>query len=210
MRKFLIIIGLLLSLVWIQPIYSAPDIGTGMAGNIAGKSGYDASADEYSLSKTVGNYIKTALSLVGMIFLVLTVYAGFLWMTASGEEEKVAKSKKILSSAVIGLVITLSSYGITSFVVKNLKSSAGAGEDTSGGSGGNMSCCFYYTYTTYSAVVGSSKSWNVLFGEIAVSSGNCSGGACDSSTTLGQGERCWRFISNVDSCATTNAPAVTW
>src|SRR3989344_1722582 len=45
--------------------------------------------------------IRSALSLIGIVFLVLTLYAGWLWMTAGGEEEKISKAKKLLSNGVI-------------------------------------------------------------------------------------------------------------
>ena len=69
------------------------------------------------LTVVVGNVIKTVLSLVGIIFLVLTVYAGYLWMTARGEDEQVTKSKNIMGRAVIGLIILMAAYSITRFVV---------------------------------------------------------------------------------------------
>lgn len=209
---------MLASLLLAENAFAAVDIGAGMAKNIATGSGYDASTDALSLSRTVGNYIKVALSLVGMIFLVLTIYAGFLWMTASGEEEKVEKSKKILSSAVIGLIITLMSYGITTFVVSKLKTSAGVSEGPGGGGGsGNVNCCFYYTYTE----IGSSelgvrtKSWFVVYGKEKAASSDCnsepgSQGGCAGNTVLFSSQRCWRFLSDVSSCGNENAPSVTW
>ena len=64
--------------------------------------------------------INVALSLLGVILLVLIVYSGFLWMTAAGNDEQISKAKKILASSVIGLVIILSAYSISRFVVTNL------------------------------------------------------------------------------------------
>lgn len=64
--------------------------------------------------------INVALSLLGIILLVLIVYSGFLWMTAAGNDEQISKAKKILASSVIGLVIILSAYSISRFVVTNL------------------------------------------------------------------------------------------
>lgn len=69
---------------------------------------------------TVARIINVALSLLGIIAVVLVVYAGFMWMTAAGNDEKVGKAKKILIGAVIGLAIILSAYAITNFVVKEL------------------------------------------------------------------------------------------
>lgn len=62
--------------------------------------------------------IRVALSLIGTIFLCLTIYAGFLWMTAGGNEENIEKAKKTITRSVIGLVIVLTSYSITILVAK--------------------------------------------------------------------------------------------
>jgi len=73
--------------------------------------------------------IKVALSIIGTIFLVLVVYAGFLWMTAGGEEGKIETAKKLLYDGVIGLAIILSAYAITYFIFDvALKSSTGSGQ----------------------------------------------------------------------------------
>jgi hypothetical protein len=72
------------------------------------------------LSAVIGQVIATALSLVGMIFLVLTVYGGYLWMTARGEEEQVTKAQKIIIETMIGLVVVLSAYAITLLVTGRL------------------------------------------------------------------------------------------
>ena len=68
----------------------------------------------------VGGIIKIGLNIVGLIFLALMIYGGFLWMTARGEEAKVTKSKELLEAAIIGLVIVFAAYGITYFVVNQL------------------------------------------------------------------------------------------
>jgi uncharacterized BrkB/YihY/UPF0761 family membrane protein len=64
--------------------------------------------------------INWGLTLLGLVFLVLIIYAGFSWMTAGGEEEKITKAKKMLSSSVIGLLIVLASYGISFYVFLNV------------------------------------------------------------------------------------------
>jgi len=97
----------------------ALDFGNQYTKNAADQAGF-GKADETTLSKTIGGVIKAALSLVGTIFLVLTVYAGFLWMTAAGDESKVEKAQNILRSAIIGLIIALGAYGITNFVVNKV------------------------------------------------------------------------------------------
>ncbi len=85
-----------------------------------------------SLGGIVAKIIQAFLGLLGIIFLVLIIYAGFLWMTAQGDEEKVKKAKEILQRAVIGLVIIVSAYAITYFVFSNLP--GGTGSSSGGGS----------------------------------------------------------------------------
>ncbi|KKW42726.1 MAG: hypothetical protein UY92_C0004G0062 [Candidatus Magasanikbacteria bacterium GW2011_GWA2_56_11] len=68
------------------------------------------------LPEIVGTVINAVLSLVGLIFLVLMVYAGILWMTARGDESKVEKAKTIIEASLIGLFITVSAYAITVFL----------------------------------------------------------------------------------------------
>ncbi|MBI4433439.1 hypothetical protein HY632_01580 [Candidatus Uhrbacteria bacterium] len=73
-----------------------------------------------SLEQMVGSFIKGALSIAGVFFFGYMVWAGYLWMTAHGEKDKIEEAKKMISNAVIGLAITLSAYAITAFVVSRL------------------------------------------------------------------------------------------
>lgn len=115
----------------------AVDIGIGgpndMAGKIAGGAGYSTNVTDTSLSESVGRVIKVVLSLVGTVFLALTIYAGILWMTASGNEEQVEHSKGIITRATIGLVITIGAYGIVVFVLAALSASTGLTSSNYGG-----------------------------------------------------------------------------
>jgi hypothetical protein len=81
----------------------------------------------------VARIIRVALGLLGIVALVLIIYAGFVWMTAGGEEEKISQAKKIMVNAAIGLAIILSSYAIASFVISKL---VGATTDSGGVGGG--------------------------------------------------------------------------
>lgn len=79
--------------------------------------GADSSTD---LPTMIGNLIAVLLSVLGIIFVVLVVYAGFLYLTAAGDDDKVKKAKKLLSQGVIGLVIIIASYAIADFVIDSL------------------------------------------------------------------------------------------
>lgn len=65
----------------------------------------------------VGTILTLVFSFLGIIFLVLTIYAGINWMTAQGDASQVTKAKETLIRAIVGLVIVLAAYGITYFVM---------------------------------------------------------------------------------------------
>lgn len=68
--------------------------------------------------ETIFLIIRYALGLLGFVFVLLTLYAGVLWMTAGGTEDNIDKAKKILTASVIGLAIILLSYSFTVFIFK--------------------------------------------------------------------------------------------
>ncbi len=77
---------------------------------------------------TVAIYIvNVALSILGLFFLFLMLYSGFIWMNARGREDEVTKAKNILISAIIGLVIILASYGISGFVYNAIQETTETG-----------------------------------------------------------------------------------
>lgn len=90
------------------------------AESFANSANLETNANENSLSETIASLIKTFLGLLGIIFIVLVIWAGYNWMTASGNDEKVSKAKKTLYQAIIGLLITVSAYAITYFVFNAL------------------------------------------------------------------------------------------
>lgn len=81
-------------------------------------AGYNANS--YSVDPLISTIVQTALSLVGVIFLVLMIYGGYLWMTARGAEEQVTKAKNLITAAVIGLIIVLAAYAISIFVMTKI------------------------------------------------------------------------------------------
>jgi len=88
----------------------------------------DASGLKPVLPNVIISYaIKLVLSFLGLIFFILILYAGFMWMTSAGNEEKISKAKKIMASAFIGLVIVLSAYAITIFVLDKILGIHGSG-----------------------------------------------------------------------------------
>lgn len=72
------------------------------------------------LRETAASLINVALSLLGIIAVVIVLAGGFFWMTAGGNEERLEKAKQLIFGGVIGLAIILSAYAIVLFVVDKL------------------------------------------------------------------------------------------
>ncbi len=68
----------------------------------------------------VAKLIKTFLGVMGIIAVVLALYAGFVIMTSSGNEEKIETGKKILMYCVTGAAVILGAYSITYFIYMGL------------------------------------------------------------------------------------------
>ncbi|MFA4833958.1 MAG: pilin [Patescibacteria group bacterium] len=60
--------------------------------------------------------VKVFLGFLGLIFLVLLIFAGFKYMTSAGNEEKVKEALDQIKTAIIGLIIIMASYAITSYL----------------------------------------------------------------------------------------------
>ncbi len=80
---------------------------------------------ERTLPQIVGGIIQSFLLLLGVIFLAYTVYAGYLWMTARGNEEQLTKAKAVIRGSIIGIIIVMGAYAITAFVVNQVVTTTG-------------------------------------------------------------------------------------
>ena len=68
------------------------------------------------LSSMIGKVVGAALAFLGVAFFILMIYGGYTWMFSMGNEQTAGKAKDIIIAAVIGLVIVLMAYVITSFI----------------------------------------------------------------------------------------------
>lgn len=65
----------------------------------------------------INSIVVFASSLVGGLAILMLVYAGFVWITAHGNDEQVAKAKKIITFAVLGLIVIIFAYALVSLVL---------------------------------------------------------------------------------------------
>ncbi len=115
MRKAFFLLGLFL----LMPSFAFAQITPADTGLTAtGDAVFGPLGNNASIGTFIGaRVINPLFALTGVAFLLLMIYGGFLWMTAGGDEGKVEEATAIFRNATIGLVIILSAYAITRFVI---------------------------------------------------------------------------------------------
>jgi len=73
------------------------------------------------IREIVASYIKIFLGFLGIIFLILMIFAGFKYFMSKGEAAETKKAVDLMRTAVIGLAIILASMGITTLVENSLQ-----------------------------------------------------------------------------------------
>ncbi len=90
---------------------------------IAGQPDIDLKTNN-STAVIVGKIIKEVTAVLGIIFLILILYAGYTWLTAGGSSEDVHSALTTIKWAIIGAIVVFGAYAITSYVVSNMEKAA--------------------------------------------------------------------------------------
>ena len=119
------LLATLLTIMIVSVIIAIPYIasGQGLQGRIldsAEQTRGDLPNPQGGLQGAVAGLINVFLGILGMIAVVIVIYGGFKWMTASGNTEQVDEAKKLLIQGVVGFAIIILAYAIVEFVVKGV------------------------------------------------------------------------------------------
>jgi len=117
--KFIVVLALFF--IFSFPAFSlAEEIPGGTEAASKGLGEAKAGLPEFDITAKIGSIISTILGFVGILFLILMIAGGLMWMTAGGSEDKLGKAKKLITGAVVGMLIVFSAYAITYFVTETL------------------------------------------------------------------------------------------
>jgi hypothetical protein len=101
-----------------MPMIARADLQSDINSNLANTGlGDELGGDNATLPETIGNIITVALGFLGVLFIVLILYAGFLWLIANGDDTKIKKAKGMMINSIIAVVIIFLAYAITNFVL---------------------------------------------------------------------------------------------
>ena len=68
----------------------------------------------------IGNIIKTMFFVVGVLAVIVIIFAGVTFVISAGNSQTIQKAKTTIIYAVIGLIVSILSYAIVNFVVSSL------------------------------------------------------------------------------------------
>ena len=90
----------------------AQDFGINYASNLG------LQAQNEDVRDAAVDIIRYLMTFLGLIAVVVILLGGFKWLTAAGNEDKIAEAKKTIIAGVIGLVIILAAFAIVTFVIQ--------------------------------------------------------------------------------------------
>lgn len=131
MSKFLSAIAALSQVYLLYPLTASATTATFEGGLSGSQDSLEAVASGANITSSgdlptlIGKVISAVLGVLGILFVVLIVYAGILYLTSQGEDTNTKKAKKLLTQATMGLIIVVAAYAISNFVLAALTTISG-------------------------------------------------------------------------------------
>lgn len=76
--------------------------------------------------KVVTNLLQVAISIVGIVSVVMIIVAGARFISAQGDPAQVQQAKNMIMYSVIGLIVAILSFAIVTFISTNIFAQGGA------------------------------------------------------------------------------------
>ena len=120
-RRFCITVTLGIVLVAVGFVFSYP----ALAQTALERFGEVSILPKTSLPIIAARLIRAVLGVIGIVTVLIVLYAGWLYMTSGGDAKRMEKAKSLLKNGVIGLLIIFGSFTITQFILNALLGGGG-------------------------------------------------------------------------------------
>lgn len=135
-------VGLFVVFYFAPQLVKAETVGDIAKEKLSNSFASETGVSKIDLGTAVAESVKIVLSLLGIIFFILAVYAGYRWTTAEGDEGTIGEAKQTIIRASLGFVVVVGSYAISSFVVNSLTEGARISNNRQPeGPPGPIGCC---------------------------------------------------------------------
>jgi hypothetical protein len=120
-KKYLLGLSASIFALAVKAVSAAPEGLTSNMKKLGDAAKYSTdTVTEKSIFSLVGMLIGVFLQVLGVIFVILFIVAGYHWMMAGGDTAKIDKAKDSMWRAIIGLLIIIGSYAIEQYVFSAL------------------------------------------------------------------------------------------
>ena len=102
------------------PVFAAtkPDLGAQINGNL--DYGTITGLGTRDIREVIMTIINVILGFLSIVAIIITLWGGFKWMTAGGNEDQIGEAKKMIIAGVVGMAVIFASYAVALFVVRSL------------------------------------------------------------------------------------------
>ena len=105
-----------------MPLLSKWKLNIGVAGLEAGFP--NPTLEEYQLPAYIGAVYRAFFGFMVVIFFAQMIWSGYIYITSKGNEEKVTRAKNMIMSSIVGIIISVASYLLTAFILKEIFTAA--------------------------------------------------------------------------------------
>ena len=91
------------------------------------KDDFGDDGSDVNLGATIGRIIQAVVGMLGLACVVIIIIGGINYMTSSGDAGKVKKAKDTILYGVIGMVICVLAFAITTFIINSINAPGVAG-----------------------------------------------------------------------------------
>jgi hypothetical protein len=109
----------MLTATFALPVAAQVDYGLNYAQNIG--------LQNANPKNVIVNVIQVALGFLGLVAVIIIIIGGVLWMTAGGNDDKVAQGRKYIVNGAIGIVIILAAFAITNWLIGTIQNNVVTG-----------------------------------------------------------------------------------
>lgn len=120
MKKATSLLGKLSAVSTAVTLFSGAAVSAYAAESVSSNLEGITGVGDTSLLGWVKDLLNLVIGLSGLVSVAILIFAGYGFITANGDEDKIQKSTKSLTYAIVGLVICLISVLIVQFVLEKI------------------------------------------------------------------------------------------
>jgi len=77
----------------------------------------DVDSPDAGLGAMAGKAINIIFGVIGVVFVTIILIGGYLWMSATGNEESIKKAKIFILNGIFGLMVIFISYALVALIL---------------------------------------------------------------------------------------------